>query len=120
MTFLIVVAVVTGYAAMVGFVGKRAQLWYRHRCPYHPIHDHCDEEDHTAGGVIAGVFWPLALPALIGVVAGGKSDRQTRLEKKRAEELEQAEHDAEVARTRRREAEELSRHLRAVGKSELA
>jgi hypothetical protein len=112
---MIALLVVLMYSVVAGAVGKRCQLMFQQRCSHHPRHRVCSE-GHTAGGVLLGLFWPAALPVLLGIMLGGKSDRQTQLEASKQKELEAAKSDALIAYQRRREAEELALHLRALGK----
>lgn len=62
---------------------------------------------------VAGVFWPLGLPALVGAAIGG-STKERRIERRRAAELAEAEHVAELAKQKRIADYELDRQLAAL------
>lgn len=117
-SFLIAAACVWAYAIVGGFFGTRFYRNGKQKCLDCSGRYKC-YKDHGFGAVLMGIAWPVALPAMLGMLIG-ENDRSERLRRQREKELEQAQHDAAVARQRRVEAEELSRQLRAVGKEELA
>ena len=62
-----------------------------------------------------GVFWWLALPASAGFLIGS-SNKDTRIERRRTRELEEAKHKVELARLARQEDAELDLQLAAAQK----
>lgn len=67
---------------------------------------------HATTSLWLGIFWMFALPVVLGF-ASGKTDKVTRTQRKRATEIEEANHKLELARIARREDEELDMQLAA-------
>lgn len=64
---------------------------------------------------VYGVVWPVALPATAGFLIG-TTTKQNRTDRRRADEIAEAKHKAEVARLARIEDEELTLQLEATRK----
>ncbi len=113
-TFLIVLACVASYVFMGGMLGARNHAIESAKCQYKDGHFEYRWCSHATKTLwIYGVFWLFTLPALAGISAGAKTTGPSRVEKRRANELAEAKHQAELARLRRIEDEELSRQLNA-------
>jgi hypothetical protein len=63
------------------------------------------------------MFWVLTLPAIAGMILGGNASgpRLSRADRRRANELDEARHQTELARERERAAQALDREERALG-----
>lgn len=115
-TVLICVFGPLAYLMMTGTVARRVYLQRMWKCRKSPHHPYC-HEDHVAAGVFAGIFWPIILPALIGLSLAD-NDRPSRLARKRQKELDEATHRRRLAEEARLEAEQLNQRLRALGKED--
>lgn len=99
---LIIISGVIGY----GFIGGLTYSYFRtHFASYDGF-----------GEAMAATFWPVALPAGVGVVltGGGKAQKKSRLnrtEKRRAKEIEEAQHRKHLAQIA---AEELAINERSL------
>lgn len=106
-TFLMVVGIVAAYAVIGGFVAAVSMPFYERR----------DVVDYEFAGFLSGFFWPVVIPVLIGIGLGTKShslSKVSRAERKQAQEIVEAKHQAELAKIRRLEAAELDRQLAAA------
>lgn len=77
----------------------------------------CSWEDcgHYYTGVMSGVFWPIALPASIGMKASAavptEGNKEVEAEKKRQAELKNIQHEAELEQAELMRDEMLNRRL---------
>lgn len=64
--------------------------------------------DPEFGATLAAIFWPIVIPAFIGITMGKKLDpgsKTSREKRRRDKEIEEALHEQELAKIRLREAQ---------------
>lgn len=109
--FLIIILVAMAYAMVGGTAFARFQAIESSKCGHRDCWDSYNWCRHSCFALFAvGPLWPVAIPALIGMKAGG-STKETRDESRRARELAEADHKIVLAKKRAQETLELERVL---------
>lgn len=112
--FLIILAVVFGYTFIGSALFTRHHMIESRKCGYDGNHFGYNWCSHTYQSLwLFGVAWPAAIPVKGGQLLGGM-DKAKRDEKRRSREIEEAKHQAELAKYKRIEDEELNRQLAAI------
>ena len=103
------VLVVVGYMFLCGVFGKAS---YRH------LENTCTKEycyDHELSSFFIGLFWPIAIPVVLGTVTKmPRLDHTSRDERRRTKELAEAEHQLELARLKAQESVLIDQQLRSL------
>lgn len=100
---MIAFVAITTYLIMIGF------LWPRMLDRF----SNSDDPELCAGA--CSIFWPISLPIFVGGWASNIK-YTPRAQRKRAREIANAKHEAELARIKRVAVEELERELHVLGK----
>jgi hypothetical protein len=113
---LFIVGAASAYIGTAGFVGSKFYRARRSICPSCRGRGSC-YSDHASAATLIGMFWVLTLPAIAGMILGGNGTgpRLSRADRRRANELDEARHQTELARERERAAQALDREERALG-----
>lgn len=103
-TILIFIGYIMAYFAVAGLSGARHHAIESSRCGSSDCWNsywcsHC-----VVSVWLAGIFWPIGVPTLLGIKAGGTS-RETRTKNRRTRELEEAKHKQELAKINARTLE---------------
>lgn len=105
MQFLVTTGCIVGYAFMMGLI-------------FRILADKTERPDdpwYGPGPFLGGLFWPIVIPfVLAGLIPSGTFSKEHRAEKRRKQELLEAEHQTALALERRKADEELDRQLAAV------
>lgn len=111
MIALAIVLGVIGYSLICGMVGAASRPFLYKRMSY--------SGDVVVVGNALAVFWPVALPIILGILAGNaltNNSGDSRRSRKQEKELSEARHQAELATIKRRADAELDRQLEALGR----
>lgn len=121
MLALMIVSGILMYFIMTGIAYRIMERRHRRLC------GRCSDEigGYTGAGCewpecvwfFSGLAWPLAIPLFIGLAIGSKpitSIGTSRQERRRAQQIAEAHHQAELARIRRIEDAELTAQLAAI------
>lgn len=122
---IISILCILGYAFIAGLVGGRHNAISSADCKYRDGHEATDRYGTTTTQTcfkpywcshllltyfFFGPFWFIALPIAGGVLIGSR-DKETRTKRRRARELDEANHRLELARIAREEDAELTLQL---------
>lgn len=103
------------YSFAGGGVGKQVNAIGQSRC--NRKHHNWEDCGHYYTGVLAGAFWPIALPMAAGMKSSDEIptpiSKEIREEKKRAAELQRIQHEAEMEQAELMREEMLNRRLDA-------
>lgn len=107
MTVLLAIGIPFVYLAMVGFLYPFFKKYYYHGPP------NMGRTDSATCAALSAAFFPAIMPLAIGQVIQKHvaKERPSRAERKREKEIEDAKHEAELARIKRMAHEELDREL---------
>lgn len=111
---LFIVASASAYIGTAGFVGSKFYAARRAACYQCRGRGNC-YSDHASAATLVGMFWVLTLPAIGGMLIGSRDGnvRLSRADRRRANELDEARHQTELARERERAAQ----HRLSTGRS---
>ena len=113
-TFLIILGSLLAYVFLGAAIGARDHAVRGLECKHYPTYCYggtwCT---HATLSMWIGILWPFMFPAVAGIKVG-KRTKSTRVERRRARELEEAKHQAELARLARQEDEDLDKRLASL------
>lgn len=110
MTVLIIIGCIIAYLTTGGYSYAAIQSRLKPKCTSRYS---CGDHGHDIVAGLSVIAWPAVLPICLGVMMGNRSPVD-RAQRKRAREIENAKHKAELARIKRLEEEEISRRIEAM------
>lgn len=115
MLALYIIGSIVSYLMVAGFGYRRAEALHRRICgdcaPEIGGRTYRGHEWPQFAWFMVGMFWPAVLPVSWGMNLSHNPHKISRDEKRRAKELEEAQHQAKIARYKAEEAASLDREL---------
>lgn len=115
MLAVLIIGYIMLHLTIGGVAYAKIQAHYRPTCKYlTPNYNNCDSDcghSFLAGAAIP--LWPVILPAMVGVLIGDRGCG-TKIERRHAKEIEEAQHQKELARIRMEEDAMLNHQLASI------